>query len=263
MSDDNQYDALIEDVVKHIKETEEDVTSKEESPFDKFIKDLHEKRKKQFPMTINDITINPDSCAIETDGLGSKRVGKLVSVRPCGEEYNKRTYLGIYIGDAATSISTIKNDDNTLTLKMTAHNPAIFVPELKKVIYGCESWWGVIKSAEDLKNISDADINNVWYVKALKGLTETESVESNPQPTEIVVNTPNGDIKAKTMPDPNYPGIAIEIDGLVVAVAEYDSLKKKRQLVTYKDFKTSDEPDSVIILDEEESGNDGGVCSDE
>ncbi len=52
-------------------------------------------------------------------------------------------------------------------------NPAIFVPELKKIIYGCESWWGEIESPEDFKEITSDDINNVWYVQLLKAMEDT------------------------------------------------------------------------------------------
>jgi len=51
-------------------------------------------------------------------------------------------------------------------------NPAMWVPDLNRVVMGWESWWGEIKSEEDLRQISDADIENVWYVKAIKALTE-------------------------------------------------------------------------------------------
>ena len=44
----------------------------------------------------------------------------------------------------------------------------IFVPELNEVVWGCGSFWQKIRSKEQLKNITDGDINNVWYVKALK-----------------------------------------------------------------------------------------------
>ena len=51
------------------------------------------------------------------------------------------------------------------------NNPAIFVFELNKIIYGIESWWGIIETENDLKDISDQDINNIWYVKALNSLS--------------------------------------------------------------------------------------------
>ena len=52
-------------------------------------------------------------------------------------------------------------------------------PEMGEVVYGCESWWAAIENEDDLKEISDLDINSIWYVKALKGIdrppTEAES----------------------------------------------------------------------------------------
>ena len=50
------------------------------------------------------------------------------------------------------------------------HNPAIWVPDLKKIVFGMESWWGVLRSRTISKQITDADIQNVWYVKALQAL---------------------------------------------------------------------------------------------
>lgn len=108
-----------------------------------------------------DVVVPPDSRAVL-----SEKAGYLVTVRPCGEEYKNKTYLGFYIGDVAhgASLKTLKKK---LQVHFSSHNPAIFVPELGKIIYGYESWWGRVKSEKDLKDITDADIMNVWYVKAL------------------------------------------------------------------------------------------------
>ena len=59
-------------------------------------------------------------------------------------------------------------------------NPAIFVPELKKIIYGYESWWGAITNKDDLSdlNISDEDIENTWYVQLLKSMIDTKEKQS-------------------------------------------------------------------------------------
>ena len=60
-------------------------------------------------------------------------------------------------------------------------NPAILVFELKKVIYGCGSWWGSIKSEEELdKLITDESIADLWYVKILKELSKKEKEEISP-----------------------------------------------------------------------------------
>lgn len=92
--------------------------------------------------------------------------GQLVQIRPCGKPYKGKTYLGIYLGEMALSVHHVLKD-NALIADNAMHNPAIFVPALKKVIFGCESWWGRIKSTKDLKAITDKTIQNIWYVKLL------------------------------------------------------------------------------------------------
>jgi len=98
---------------------------------------------------------------IISKGFGAQP-GEFVSVRPCGDEHGNKTYLGIYVGDVNIGIP----------------NPCIWVPDLKEYIFGCESWWGRIKSPEQLRQITDADIENVWYVRALR------EIESKPAPSE-------------------------------------------------------------------------------
>jgi len=62
------------------------------------------------------------------------------------------------------------------------HNPMIFIPEHNAVVFGCESWWDRIKDESHLRAITDADIENVWHVKALRWLaaasTPSPAVES-------------------------------------------------------------------------------------
>lgn len=98
-------------------------------------------------------------------------MGSLVSVRPVGDKYGNKTYAGFLIGEIALG-SSIKVDEDSIQLEFSGHNPAIFVPELGEVIYGCESWWGGINSIDELKKITDEDIANVWYVKFLQSQLE-------------------------------------------------------------------------------------------
>lgn len=92
---------------------------------------------------------------------------KPVAVRPAD---SKETYFGIYVGDLPTGASgSFHAESGVLTLKLGHHNPAILVPALGRVVFGYESWWGAIKSEDDLKKITDQDIQDVWYVKALFG----------------------------------------------------------------------------------------------
>lgn len=109
--------------------------------------------------------IHPQSNALKNPLFGTK--GALVKVRPCGEKYQNKTYLGFLIGELALG-STIKITDEKIECSWSGYNPAIFVPEFGEIIFGMESWWSEIESEADLKDITMSDIENVWYVKALK-----------------------------------------------------------------------------------------------
>lgn len=102
--------------------------------------------------------------------LGGKE-GVMVSIRPCADEYKGKTYIGFLIGELAKS-SSISVSDEKIQLEFSGYNPAIFFPEIGKIIYGYESWRGDITSEEDLKKITEEDIENVWYVKAYRQMLE-------------------------------------------------------------------------------------------
>lgn len=123
----------------------------------------------EYPIKVS--KINSDN---EIFGLRDKHKGKFVRIRPCGKEYQGKTYLGLYLGDLPTG-HHITHNLETLELKVSFDsNPAIFVFDLNKIIYGYESWWGIIEKEEDFKDISDFDIKNIWYVKAIESLTKTK-----------------------------------------------------------------------------------------
>src|SRR5690606_8793234 len=99
------------------------------------------------------------------------KANRLVRVRPCGEEFKGKTFLGIYLGDMARTVGcTYERESGVLTVHLAAHNPAIWVPKLSRVVFGCESWWGTIEAEDQLREISDETINGVWYVQAMKSL---------------------------------------------------------------------------------------------
>lgn len=117
----------------------------------------------EYPLTIQGI----ESKEIDTSGLGHD-CGSLCEISPCGKEYEGKSYIGIYLGDLPISITTSYSRETGILTNRTMNNPAIFVPELRKIIYGCESWWREIESIEDFNGISKEDIENTWYVKLLK-----------------------------------------------------------------------------------------------
>jgi hypothetical protein len=117
----------------------------------------------EFPITVTSIK-QSDKPLIGKSLMGPE-AGSWVKVRT-----GKKTYLGVFLGDAQLPLGHSYNSETGVLEYLTLGNPAIWVPDLKKVVFGCECWWGKIKSPDDLCDITDADIENVWYVRALKDL---------------------------------------------------------------------------------------------
>lgn len=52
----------------------------------------------------------------------------------------------------------------------------MFVPALGRIVRGMESWWSPIDSPDQLKDITDADIDAQPAVQALRALAEQQLV---------------------------------------------------------------------------------------
>jgi len=76
----------------------------------------------------------------------SYKIGKRVAIQPINEQYKDKTFEGIYIGGVDIC-------------EWIHENPAIYIPELNKVILGMESFWRIISPKEELKTITQDDIN--------------------------------------------------------------------------------------------------------
>ena len=119
----------------------------------------------EYPIQVS--KINQDK---KTSSYKDEEIGKFVRIAPCGKEYEGKTYLGLYLGDLPIGYN-ISHNSKTEDLSVSfMTNPAIFVFDLNKIIYGMESWWSIIEKEEDLEEITDADIKNTWYVKAINSL---------------------------------------------------------------------------------------------
>lgn len=127
-------------------------------------------KKIAFPVTVNDISTNGK---IDFTKPTFHDIGVWVAVRPCDAIYLDKTYLGILLGDLPTGFA-VEYDAAAGTMNVLAsnYNPAIYVPDLKKVIRGFESWWREITTPEQLKQITDADIHSTWYVRALHDMLD-------------------------------------------------------------------------------------------
>lgn len=128
----------------------------------------------EYPITVN--KVETEKIEYNKDSWHCK-MGQLVKVRPCGEEYGGKTYVGFYIGDLPLCTTGSYNQEEGIYHVGLLPNPAIFVPELRKIIFGCGSWWGAIKSPDEIKDITDDDISNVWYVKLAKAICGEEKKE--------------------------------------------------------------------------------------
>lgn len=136
------------------------------------LKELNREAEKKFYSELKNVTkVEYQPLKYNQKGYMGYPIGAWASIRPNADEYKNKTFLGIYLGDLPyQQVAAIKNKT---TLEIShGTNPAIYVPDLKKTIFGYESWWGIIKDKNSLKKITDADIENVWYVKALKELTK-------------------------------------------------------------------------------------------
>lgn len=136
------------------------------------------KENNQKKFTYSGIVVD-DQGVVKEKVLGSKvKCGDFVKVRPCGNDYDGKTFLGIMIGELPLTISANRDERNgKIVIRRSFYNPAILVPEIGKVVYGCGSWWGKIDSHEELEAITDADIDDVWYVKLSKALAKSKKAE--------------------------------------------------------------------------------------
>lgn len=123
-------------------------------------------------LKLTSIEVENSNQTIKPNRLDGCKPGEFVSVRPCGERYEGKTFLGMYLCSAPTGFLSRQEGEKIIIHMNEYTNPAIYVPELDEIIWGYGSWWGKIKSEDDLRQITDEDIENVWYVKALKQMEE-------------------------------------------------------------------------------------------
>jgi hypothetical protein len=86
--------------------------------------------------------------------------GEFVAVRLVNEEHEGKTYFGIILGDMHACVDVrVSPDKDTAQISSFLNIPAIFVPELKQIIYGAECWWRLIATEDQLSSITDADLD--------------------------------------------------------------------------------------------------------
>jgi len=126
----------------------------------------------KYPIEVSDIEIDEHFQPVEQP-LTAK-TGDWVAVRPCAEKYGDKTHLGVMLGDMIQMPMARHNPETKVLSLMAIHNPAMWVPALKTVIWGSGSWWRVIDSPDDIRDVTDDDINGTPYMRALGAEVERE-----------------------------------------------------------------------------------------
>lgn len=113
----------------------------------------------EYPLTINGLDIKQP----EAWGLSFEPV----KIRLCRDD---KTYFGILLGEFPWMTNASFNREDGKLKISTANNPCIYIPALKEIAFGCESWWSRLKPGEDVTDITDGDIENTWYVKLFRDM---------------------------------------------------------------------------------------------
>lgn len=135
------------------------------------------------PIEVKDIVMREQYPLDNNESLNRAKPGDLVAVRLAGEE---GTHLGIYLGGARHRLyAKFEKATGILELMNAGDNPAMFVFELGRVVYGFQSWWKKIESIDQFKQITNQDIEGTWYVQMLKHMeSKREEKDKNPGETE-------------------------------------------------------------------------------
>lgn len=102
--------------------------------------------------------------------------GTLVRIQPIKKEYKGKTYLGILIGQIQVGTGVRVYEKEKRIKISPKYNTAIYVPELKEIILGVESWWSTIEKPEQLKQITTEEIQSSPIAQIIKGMMIHEEI---------------------------------------------------------------------------------------
>lgn len=101
----------------------------------------------EYPIEVSSIEL--------ADGVNlyKNSVGRIVRIKPCLEETEGKEYLGIFLGEMFSfNAVSYKRQEKHLVINPVL-NPAIYIPELKRIVYGYESWWSFMEDEEETQHI--------------------------------------------------------------------------------------------------------------
>lgn len=97
-------------------------------------------------------------------------IGTVVKVQPFADKYQNKTYTGIYLGELAMSVSVSYNEKTESLTVVDMPNSAIFVPALKKILWGAECRWEI--KDDTSRDPVDSGTESLWYSQLGKMMTE-------------------------------------------------------------------------------------------
>ena len=102
----------------------------------------------EYPITVSKINQN------EFLDLYKKKVGSKVELTLCEKGHENKKYTGILLGELPVQTAVhYYQQSQELNVSMVG-NPAIWVEELNRIVYGYECWWYIteLKESEEQKN---------------------------------------------------------------------------------------------------------------
>ena len=102
--------------------------------------DMFDSKFIEYPIAVS--AINQKGWSID-NSLYKDSIGKAVMVKMVGDEYGDETFFGIHLGEFPIE-PIISHNRNSKELKVIPmFNPAIYIPKLQKIVFGCETWWSM------------------------------------------------------------------------------------------------------------------------
>lgn len=116
----------------------------------------------QLPIIVSQIAVAGE-CRVE-DRHGY--AGKLVRVRPIIDNPEKKTYVGIYLGELIDSPKVFYYSDENKLRVASSYTPAIFVPALNRIVWESHAFWDRPTNTEDLfLAITESEIDGIPFGK--------------------------------------------------------------------------------------------------
>lgn len=111
----------------------------------------------EYPIQVNEIDVKD----FYQSFYRKKDIGKLAKIRYC---VDNKDYIGVYLGMLPCTPIVQYNSKEEKLIVTTINNAALYVPELKKIVFGNESFWSIISDDEQNQYVSDEEIKRFFTI---------------------------------------------------------------------------------------------------